>query len=64
MLFAYPDADDRTLLKVENLHMFYENYKMGDWGKISQFFSCDAEKPVTNEQITGIYEYLEFIVDK
>lgn len=44
--------------------MFFERYQIGDINSIQQRFSKTKDNLLNIQQITGIYMYLNFLVEK
>jgi len=63
MLFEEDNTSLRTLLSPINLHAFYEWYKQGDFVSIKKRFSYDPKHSLSNFEIEGIFNYLEYLVE-
>lgn len=42
---------------------FFEKYKEGKFDAIRARFTNSADPPLNNDQIIGLYKYLQYIVD-
>jgi len=63
MLFEEDNTSLRTLLSPINLHAFYEWYKQGDFVSIKKRFSYDPKHSLSDFEIEGIFNYLEYLVE-
>ena len=43
---------------------FFEKYKEGKFDAIRARFTNSADPPLNNDQIIGLYKYLQYIVDQ
>ena len=53
-----------TLLSTSNLQFFFERYELGDFEAIkSRFYRATFGARMNNNQIIGLYRYLQFLAD-